>query len=74
MPLAHLHTTTHTIANTVTAAVRDRLARLRSPQHRDAGYTTEVVVVTALLVALAIAAVAVIAAKVRAKASGLDLG
>ncbi|MEU5885021.1 hypothetical protein [Spirillospora sp. NPDC047279] len=41
---------------------------------RDAGYTTESVVVTALLVALAIAAVALIAAKVRAKASGLNLG
>ena len=56
------------------AALQHRLARLRRVQNRDAGYTTEVVVVTALLVALAIGAVALIAAKVRAKASGLNLG
>ena len=41
---------------------------------RDAGYTTETVVVTALLVALAIAAIAIIVTKVLAKANGLNLG
>ena len=54
----------------IAAMLRERLARLRS----DEGYTTETVVVTALLVALAIAAVALIANKVRAKATGLNLG
>jgi hypothetical protein len=41
---------------------------------RDAGYTTETVVVTALLVALAIAAIAIIVSKVLDKANGLNLG
>jgi hypothetical protein len=52
--------------------LRARLAAARNS--RDAGYTTETVVVTALLVALAIAAVAIIVAKVLAKANGLNLG
>jgi hypothetical protein len=52
--------------------LRARLAAAR--RARDAGYTTEVVVVTALLVALAIAAIAIIVAKVIAKANGLNLG
>ena len=52
--------------------LRARLAAVR--RTRIAGYTTETVVVTALLVALAIAAVAIIVAKVLAKANGLNLG
>jgi len=52
--------------------LRARLTAVR--RTRDAGYTTETVVVTALLVALAIAAVAIIVAKVLAKANGLNLG
>jgi len=52
--------------------LRARLAAAR--RVGDAGYTTETVVVTALLVALAIAAIAIIVAKVIAKANGLDLG
>jgi hypothetical protein len=56
----------------VGTALRARLAWLRS--HRDDGYTTETVVVIALLVALAIAAIAIIAAKVLAKANSLNLG
>lgn len=54
------------------AALRGRLARARL--QGDAGYTTETVVVIALLVALAIAAVAIITAKVLAKANSLNLG
>ena len=51
------------------------LARLAAARRtRDAGYTTETVVVTALLVALAIAAIAIIVTKVLAKANGLNLG
>jgi hypothetical protein len=49
-----------------------RLAAARA--HRDGGYTTETVVVTALLVALAIAAIAIIVSKVLDKANGLNLG
>ena len=54
------------------ASLRTRLAWLR--RHRDDGYTTETVVVIALLVALAIAAIAIIATKVLAKANSLNLG
>jgi hypothetical protein len=53
-------------------ALRARLAWLR--RQGDDGYTTETVVVIALLVALAIAAIAIIATKVLAKANGLNLG
>jgi hypothetical protein len=58
---------------TVIALLRDRAARARRAP-ADAGYTTETVIVTALLVALAIAALAVIAAKVKSKVDVLDLG
>lgn len=53
-------------------ALRARLEELqRDP---DAGYTTETVLVTALLVAAAVTVVAIIVAKVIAKAHGIDLG
>jgi hypothetical protein len=59
----------------IRAAARMLRARLAAAHRtRDAGYTTETVVVTALLVALAIAAIAIIVAKVIAKANGLNLG
>jgi small-conductance mechanosensitive channel len=54
------------------SVLRARLAAAR--RTRDAGYTTETVVVTALLVALAIAAIAIIVTKVLNKANGLNLG
>jgi hypothetical protein len=54
------------------AFFRARVADMR--REPDAGYTTETVVVVALLVAMAIAAVALISAKVIAKAGSLDLG
>jgi hypothetical protein len=56
----------------IAAALRARLAWLR--RQDDGGYTTETVVVIALLVALAITAVGIIAARVLAKANSLDLG
>ena len=57
------------------AAAGMLLARLAAARRaRDAGYTTETVVVTALLVALAIAAIAIIVTKVLNKANGLNLG
>jgi hypothetical protein len=52
--------------------LRGRLAEARSEP--DAGYSTETVVITALLVALAIAAVAIIATKVLAKANSITTG
>lgn len=64
----------YSICYRLITALRDRLTWLRRSSNSDAGYTTEAVVVTALLVALAIAAVALIAAEVRGKAAGLDLG
>jgi hypothetical protein len=54
------------------ALLRGRLAQAR--RYGEAGYTTETVVVIALLVALAIAAIAIITAKVLAKANSLNLG
>jgi hypothetical protein len=56
----------------VARALRERLAVTRS--ETESGYSTEAVVVTALLVALAIAAVAIIAAKVLAKANSISTG
>ncbi len=55
----------------LTGLIKERLALLR---HNDAGYSTEAVVVIALLVAMAIAAVAIIATKVLAKARGISTG
>ncbi len=46
-------------------------ARLAAAHHDQAGYSTEAVIVTALLVALAITAVTIIAAKVINAAKGL---
>ena len=46
-------------------------ARLAAARRKEAGYSTEAVIVTALLVALAITAVAIIASKVIGAAKGL---
>ena len=51
--------------------IRTRTAELRGG---DDGYSTEAVVVIALLVAMAIAAVAIITTKVLAKANGISTG
>lgn len=52
--------------------LRDRLAIARAEP--EAGYSTEAVIVIALLAAMAIAAVGIIAAKVLAKANSVDTG
>jgi hypothetical protein len=52
--------------------LRDRLVIARAEP--EAGYSTEAVIVIALLSAMAIAAVAIIAAKVLAKANSVDTG
>ncbi|MGH3832388.1 MAG: hypothetical protein ACRDRS_18415 [Pseudonocardiaceae bacterium] len=54
------------------AALRARIEELR--RNPDAGYTTETVVVTALLIVTALAVVAIIVAKVTAKANDINLG
>ena len=54
----------------LTARIRTQLDRLR---HDEGGYSTEAVVVTALLAALAIAVIAIIVAKVIAKANEITL-
>ncbi|MGB6163290.1 MAG: hypothetical protein WBF75_12110 [Pseudonocardiaceae bacterium] len=53
-------------------ALHARINELR--RDPDAGYTTETVVVTALLIVAALAVVAIIVAKVTAKANGINLG
>ncbi|MGY6655373.1 hypothetical protein ACXIZN_24745 [Amycolatopsis sp. TRM77291] len=52
------------------ARLRAALDRLR---HDEDGYSTEAVVVTALLAALAIAVIAIIVMKVTQKANGINL-
>ena len=60
------------VMRTIARMLRDRLTAAR--EKGEAGYSTEAVVVTALLVALAIAAIAIIAAKVLAKANSISTG
>ena len=57
---------------TVRARLNGRLELLR--EQPDDGYSAETALVTALLVLLAIAVIAVIAAKIMAKAEQIDLG
>jgi hypothetical protein len=62
---------THLIHQLRPARLRARLSSLRTG---DEGYSTEAVIVIALLVAMAIAAVAIISTKVLAKAHGISTG
>ncbi|MGW2649241.1 hypothetical protein ACWC2T_31055 [Streptomyces sp. NPDC001393] len=54
--------------------VRAHLTELRRQARSDAGYTTETIVVTALLAILGLTVVGIIVAKVTAKANSIDLG
>jgi hypothetical protein len=65
-----------TIIQRTIQLLRDRLAIARAQRAREpeAGYSTEAVIVISLLSAMAIAAVAIIAAKVLAKANSVDTG
>ncbi|MGW3627538.1 hypothetical protein [Streptomyces sp. NPDC000880] len=54
--------------------VHAHLTEVRQKARSDAGYTTETIVVTALLVILSLTVVGIIVAKVTAKANGIDLG
>jgi hypothetical protein len=55
-------------------AVRAHAAAVRRRARSDAGYTTETILVTALLVVLTVSVIGIIAAKVLAKATSIDLG
>ena len=55
----------------LTAEIRHRWKAVRDT--KDGGYSTESVLVTALLVAMAILVIGVIATKLKAKADGLNL-
>ena len=61
-----------TVITHLVRLLRSRLQALRAEP--EAGYTTETIVVTALLVALALVAVGIIAAKVIAKATSINTG
>jgi hypothetical protein len=65
---------TRLLLDRTTTTVRERLTHLRRNLRDDAGYTTETVVITALLALLAITVVGIIVAKVTAKANGINLG
>ena len=54
------------------ALLRDRIDDLRADP--EAGYTTETVVVTALLVVLAVAVITIIAVKVTSTANNISTG
>ncbi|RZU48778.1 hypothetical protein EV385_0502 [Krasilnikovia cinnamomea] len=56
----------------LTAEIRHRWNAVRDTG--DGGYSTEAVLVISLLVVLAIAVIAIVAAKVTAKANSINLG
>jgi hypothetical protein len=58
----------------LTARVRVLAARLAQLRRSEKGYSTETVIVTALLAAAAIAVIGIIVAKVTSKASSINLG
>ncbi|MFF4960227.1 hypothetical protein ACFY2Z_24755 [Streptomyces sp. NPDC001222] len=60
--------------DTLARLARNHVAEARRQARSDAGYTTETIVVTALLAILALTVVGIIAAKVLGKANGIDLG
>lgn len=60
--------------DTLIRLVRAHWAELRRHARSDAGYTTETIVVTALLAILGLTVVGIIVAKVTAKANSVDLG
>ncbi len=59
------------ILTTLIAWLRDRYTAIR--ENPDAGYSTETVIVTALLVTAAITVIGIITAKVIAKANSITL-
>ena len=62
------------LAHLLAAAGQLRRRLAEASRAGDAGYTTETVLVTGLLVVLAITVIAIIVAKVTAAANAIDLG
>lgn len=62
------------IVRSAKARVQVWARRVRKAMAADGGYSTETVIVTALLVIMGIAVIGIIVSKVTAKASGIDLG
>lgn len=60
------------VLTAVVAALRYRLTEVRAA--RDAGYSTETVLVVGALATLALAVLGIITAKVLAKANAINLG
>lgn len=60
------------LVSCLTAELRNRWKAVRATG--DGGYSTEAVLVTALLVTLAIVVIGIIAVKVSNKANGINLG
>ncbi|MGW6482707.1 hypothetical protein ACWGDS_33375 [Streptomyces sp. NPDC055059] len=60
--------------HSIEARTRTWWRRARRGMAQDAGYSTETVIVTALLVIMGLAVIGIIASKVTAKAGGIDLG
>ena len=72
--LRMLTVTTLTSLTILGGIARERLAGARERRrHPDDGYTTETVIVTALLVAAAITIIGIIVAKVLAKANSITM-
>jgi hypothetical protein len=69
--IQYLAALTHTRLGRLRHAWQDRLAGGRDERAAEAGYSTEAVIVTALLVAAAIIAIGYIAVKVKAAAQGI---
>lgn len=61
------------VLNRLLAAMRRRADQLRRQLASDAGYTTETVVITAILAVLGITAAGIITVKVVTRARGMDL-
>lgn len=61
----------HTQVKTLWTVMQARWEQLR--RHPEAGYSTETVLVTALLVVAALAVIAIVVAKVTEKANGITL-
>ncbi|WP_230423301.1 hypothetical protein [Streptomyces radicis] len=61
------------LLNHLLAAMRTRAHQLRQRLATDGGYTTETMVITAILAVLGIAAAGIITSKVLARTRGIDL-
>ena len=63
----------HILLTHLVTAMRYRLEQLKRQAASDAGYTTETMVITAILAILGITAAGILTAKVLSRARGMDL-